>query len=169
MREAVYSPRVLVASESPPLPAPRRAAAERALGLLVRGVLAMPLAFGCGALGVGLAYDPDEVGRGVFYSAVGVTPPQCAGCPMCGMSRAFSALLHGDLPGAFAFNHLVVLAFPAVLVLAGAALYGIVALTRRPLALQPAPLAPAPTRRLSSSSSPPHPPGLSVRVSQGEP
>jgi hypothetical protein len=35
-------------------------------------------------------------------------------CPGCGMTRAFSALLHADFARALSFNKLVVVVFPAV-------------------------------------------------------
>jgi hypothetical protein len=36
-------------------------------------------------------------------------------CPGCGMTRALSALLHGEFAQAFLYNRLVVVAFPAIL------------------------------------------------------
>lgn len=36
-------------------------------------------------------------------------------CPGCGMTRAFSALLHGEFSRALAYNKLVCVVFPAVL------------------------------------------------------
>jgi len=33
-------------------------------------------------------------------------------CPGCGMTHAFCAVLHGDFARAFAYNHLVIIAFP---------------------------------------------------------
>jgi len=36
-------------------------------------------------------------------------------CPGCGMTRAFSALLHGEWGQALLYNKLVVVAFPAII------------------------------------------------------
>ena len=39
-------------------------------------------------------------------------------CPSCGLTRAFSSVLHGQLSAAWNYNHLVVIAFPALAVVA---------------------------------------------------
>lgn len=44
-----------------------------------------------------------------FYSLTGFY------CPGCGSQRAFSALMHGDLLGAFKFNSLMVASLPFIL------------------------------------------------------
>ncbi|MBN2459767.1 DUF2752 domain-containing protein [Candidatus Woesearchaeota archaeon] len=40
-------------------------------------------------------------------------------CPACGLTRAMSRLLHGDFAGAWDFNPLVFLVFPAMLAMIG--------------------------------------------------
>jgi hypothetical protein len=49
-------------------------------------------------------------------------------CLTCGMTRAFSSVLHGKLHAAWNYNHLVVIAFPA---LAAVALHEVFALYRQ--------------------------------------
>jgi hypothetical protein len=88
----------------------RGAAASWALGVV--GVLTLA------ALAVSLAFPPDSVARGAPAKMLGLTPRTCPGCPLCGMSRAFSAVSHLQPALAFDFNRGVVLAYPLALVLA---------------------------------------------------
>ena len=72
-----------------------------------RGALALPLAVGCGALGVAgyvAALDPSTTGTYplcVFRSVTGLW------CPGCGLTRAAHHLLHGDFGRALGYNALV--------------------------------------------------------------
>jgi len=43
-------------------------------------------------------------------------------CPGCGMTRAVSAMMHGDVTAAFAYNRLIVIAFPILCWIYGKAL-----------------------------------------------
>src|SRR5688500_20129230 len=82
----------------------RGAAASWVLGIV--GVLTLA------ALAVSVAFPPDSVARGAPAKMLGLTPRTCAGCPLCGMSRAFSAASHLQPAVAFDFNRGVVLAYP---------------------------------------------------------
>jgi len=50
---------------------------------------------------------------GAPWRLVGLTPHPCPGCAVCGMSRAFTALSHGELARAVEFNAGVLLFYPA--------------------------------------------------------
>lgn len=68
----------------------------------------------CGLVLLGLIYffvDPSVhyMPRCLFYSLTGYM------CPGCGSQRALHALLHLDIPSAFAFNPLMVISLPYVL------------------------------------------------------
>ena len=61
-------------------------------------------------------YSPLEYGfypRCMFHAATG------RNCPGCGATRSLYSLLHGDLPQAFSYNPLFVIALP-FLIIAGA-------------------------------------------------
>jgi hypothetical protein len=60
------------------------------------------------------AFDPSEAGwfpPCLFKAATGLD------CPGCGTQRAFHALLHGDLAGAWGFNAAFVLSLPLIALL----------------------------------------------------
>ena len=57
-------------------------------------------------------------------------------CPGCGMTRAFCALGHGDLPGAFGYNALAPFVFAAALLLWAHALATVLKLERPRAALE---------------------------------
>ncbi|MEZ4441515.1 MAG: DUF2752 domain-containing protein [Polyangiaceae bacterium] len=104
----------------------RLARSARLLTASVQVALVLPVAFAVVALLCGAWYPPEAIAAGAHWDVLGWSPPPCPGCGMCGMSRAFSALLHGRLGQAWAFNPAVVLVFPAVLgaaVVAGTALW----------------------------------------------
>ena len=100
--------------------------------------MALPLAFGLLSAAVSAIYTPAEIATGAHWAAVGWAtsgwaPPACAGCGMCGMSRAFAAVMHGDLAGAWSYNPMVVVVFPAVMTAMTAAAWAIVRFVREPL------------------------------------
>ena len=64
------------------------------------------------ALVLGMAIEPEAMGQGAPWRLVGLDAPGCAGCALCGMSRAFSALGHGRLDDALAFHPAVVVVWP---------------------------------------------------------
>jgi hypothetical protein len=66
----------------------------------------------CAAL---VIYPPSST---TFYPACPIHRLLHIDCPGCGSTRAFSALLHGDLLGAFRLNALFVLLLPFALVFA---------------------------------------------------
>jgi hypothetical protein len=75
---------------------------------------------GCALLALILsaAYGPEAMAGGAALRALGVDPLPCPGCPLCGMSRAFACVTHGELSRALEFNRGVVLAYPAAFALA---------------------------------------------------
>ena len=64
------------------------------------------------ALVLGFVYSPEALADGAPWSSFGLAFPQCPGCWLCGMSRAFAALGHGHLAQAVAHNPLVLAAWP---------------------------------------------------------
>ena len=112
--------------------------AETTIRAVVFAALALPLAFGLLSAAVSAIYTPAEIATGAHWAAVGWAtsgwaPPACAGCGMCGMSRAFAAVMHGDLAGAWSYNPMVVVVFPAVMTAMTAAAWAIVRFVREPL------------------------------------
>jgi len=64
------------------------------------------------ALALGFVYGPEAFARGAPWTSLGLAAPQCPGCFLCGMSRAFAALGHGHLAQAVTHNPLVLAAWP---------------------------------------------------------
>jgi hypothetical protein len=64
------------------------------------------------ALAAGFAFSPDALAGGAPWASLGLEAPSCAGCWLCGMSRAFAALGHGQLADAVRHNPLVLAAWP---------------------------------------------------------
>jgi len=90
----------------PPAPAPSRWRI-RLIVVFVAAVLFPAVA------SVLYIFPPAEVGflpGCIFHTVTGMH------CPGCGATRACHALLHGDLPQAFAYNPLFVLALPLIAV-----------------------------------------------------
>ena len=110
-------------------------------------LLAPPAAL---ALALGFAFGPEAVARGTPWHLLGLEAPTCPGCALCGMTRAFSALAHGDLDRALALHPAVMIAWPlAWLVALGGPL-----LLARALAPRRASLPPTPTPRRRTCRSP---------------
>jgi hypothetical protein len=94
------------------------------------------VAFAAGAIGM--------LAAGLFMpTAVTTGPPACwlralcgIECPFCGMSRSFTALLHGDTASAFAFHPGGPLLAVTLALFAGAVLYVWIR-RRKPLADRP--------------------------------
>jgi hypothetical protein len=85
---------------------------------------------GLGALGVlalSAVFDPEAMARGAPLGLVGLEPYHCPGCPLCGMSRAFSSLSHAQLSRAIDFHAGVVVAYPLAV---GLGLFGPTVLLR---------------------------------------
>lgn len=70
------------------------------------------------ALVASCVWSVHEMAAGAPWRLVGLTPSPCPGCAMCGMSRAFTALSHGQLVDALRFHPGVVVLYPAFCVLA---------------------------------------------------
>jgi hypothetical protein len=64
------------------------------------------------------AFGPEAMAGGAALQALGVEPRSCPGCPLCGMSRAFSCVTHGEFARALEFNRGVALAYPLAVALA---------------------------------------------------
>jgi hypothetical protein len=97
---------------------------ERWLGIVLLALA--PLA--AAALAASFAWSVDEMAAGAPWRLVGLAPAACPGCAACGLSRAFTALSHGDVALAVRFHAGVLVLYPAswLLAVAGPAL----ALTR---------------------------------------
>lgn len=70
------------------------------------------------ALVLSAAFGPEAMASGAPLRALGIEPQTCPGCPLCGMSRAFSCVTRGEFARAVDFNRGVALAYPAAFVLA---------------------------------------------------
>jgi len=64
------------------------------------------------ALALGFVYGPEAFARGAPWTSLGLAAPQCPGCWLCGMSRAFAALEHGHVAQAVRHNPLVLVLWP---------------------------------------------------------
>lgn len=64
------------------------------------------------ALAATIAFSPEALASGAPWSSLGLAAPGCTGCWLCGMSRAFAALGHGQLAVAVQYNPLVLVAWP---------------------------------------------------------
>jgi hypothetical protein len=49
-------------------------------------------------------FDPHQVASGEHLSWMGIAPGRCPGCPLCGLSRAFSLALRGEFSAASSLN-----------------------------------------------------------------
>jgi len=113
--------------------APARADADRALTAVAMAPLALLAGCGLFALGASVLVDPEGIARQEHVAWLGVRFAPCPGCALCGMSRAFSALAHGELARAQGFNRGVVLAWPLTVLAVAASLFGLLWLARHPL------------------------------------
>ena len=64
------------------------------------------------ALVASFAWDVEAMGAGGPWRVLGLVPQVCPGCAACGLSRAFSALSHGELARALHFNASVAALYP---------------------------------------------------------
>jgi hypothetical protein len=81
----------------------------RALAIVLIALSPIALA----ALAVSFAWNVEAIADGAPWRLAGLTPRECPGCAVCGMSRAFTALSHGELARALAFNPGVALLYPS--------------------------------------------------------
>ncbi len=67
---------------------------------------------------LGAMFGPEAMAAGAPLRTLGLEVRPCPGCPLCGMSRAFSCVARGEFTRAFEFNAGVVAAYPLALALA---------------------------------------------------
>ena len=65
------------------------------------------------ALVASMVWNVEAMAGGAPWHFLGLHPAPCPGCAACGLSRAFSAVSHGRLHEALAFNLGVIAAYPA--------------------------------------------------------
>jgi len=94
---------------------------ERNNALKIVLVAIAPFAAAC--LWASSRWSVEAMSDGAPLRLVGLTPTECPGCLLCGMSRAFTAMSHGELARAIDFNPLVVLAYPTAWALVAAAAF----------------------------------------------
>lgn len=70
------------------------------------------------ALLLSAAFGPEAMAEGAPMRLAGLEPRLCPGCPLCGMSRAFSCVTHAEFARAFEFNRGVLIAYPMFAALA---------------------------------------------------
>ncbi len=114
-----------------------RGGPDRVLTAVAMAPLALLAGLGLFALGASVLVDPEGIARQEHVAWLGVRFAPCPGCAFCGMSRAFSALAHGDFALARDFNPGVVLAWPLTVVAVALSLFGLARLVRIPLRSAP--------------------------------
>lgn len=70
------------------------------------------------ALVISAVFGPEAMAAGAPVRLIGLSPHHCPGCPLCGMSRAFSCVTHAQFARAFDFNPGVLFAYPLAAALA---------------------------------------------------
>jgi hypothetical protein len=75
------------------------------------------------ALAASLLWNVEAMAAGAPWKLLGLHPAPCPGCAACGLSRAFSAVSHGRLHEALAFNAGVVAVYPAAWTIAVAGIW----------------------------------------------
>lgn len=81
------------------------------LGILLGG-LALAV------LTASVVWTPEQIAAGAHMRALGLPEGACAGCPWCGMSRAFSAISHLRWSEAINWNIGVLIHYPLMVLLA---------------------------------------------------
>lgn len=71
-----------------------------------------------GVLVLSVVFAPEAMADGAPVRLLGFEPHTCPGCPLCGMSRAFSCISHAQFGRGVDFNSGVLLAYPAAVALA---------------------------------------------------
>ena len=59
-------------------------------------------------------YSPSEVAAGAIQAAMGIEAPDCPGCALCGLTRAFPLASHGQWRDAMDLNILFLPAYGGV-------------------------------------------------------
>ena len=67
---------------------------------------------------ISAVFAPEALAAGAPVRLLGFEPHVCPGCPLCGMSRAFSSVTHAQWSRALQFNAGVLLAYPVAVALA---------------------------------------------------
>lgn len=96
----------------------------------LRILLALAAFGAAAALGASAMWSVEAMADGAPLKLFGLTPTPCTGCVLCGMSRAFTAMSHGEPARALEFNPLVALFYPAAWALIAAALVSVVRIAR---------------------------------------
>ena len=65
-------------------------------------------------LALSFAFEPEAIAAGAPWKLIGLQAPTCPGCWMCGMSRAFSAVSHGQVGAALESHPGVLVVWPLV-------------------------------------------------------
>lgn len=86
--------------------------AERRMTALLVFVVSLPGLLAGLCLGLSFAFTPAAIAGGEHLGPLQGRLAECAGCALCGMSRAFAAFSHGDFGAAMSFNRGVALAYP---------------------------------------------------------
>lgn len=127
---------------------------ERTLQAFLFGLVAMP---GIGAAVVLLMssiYSPSAIAAQEHLGPFARAMPACGGCGLCGMSRAFSAISHGELQSAIDFNPGVLIVWPLMWVLLAVSIFGVYRLWRHPVRFLAPPILPSEVTLPSSLSTP---------------
>lgn len=78
----------------------------------IRIVLVALSPLAAAALAASFAWSVEAMADGAPLRLVGLAPNVCPGCAACGLSRAFTAVSHGEFARAVAFNPSVVVLYP---------------------------------------------------------
>jgi len=88
-------------------------------------VVALPgLAAGL-CLGSSFAFTPEAIAAGDHLGPMQGRLAECAGCALCGMSRAFAAFSHGDFAAAMGYNRGVALGYPLAWLCVFVSIFGV--------------------------------------------
>ncbi len=106
--------------------------AERLGGALLQAVVVLPAMIALVPLSAAASFGPEALARGEHLRWIGLTQQQCAGCAMCGMSRALSALVHGDLLAAWQYHPGVFVTGPLLVTVVVTSFWGLRRIRRDP-------------------------------------
>jgi hypothetical protein len=116
---------------------------ERSLQRFLLALVATPGLASGAALVVSFIFAAPSIAAREHLGPFAHVLAACSGCSLCGMSRAFASLSHGDLEAAIAFNPGVLLLWPLAWALLGVSLFGVYRLWREPVRFFAPPASPA--------------------------